>query len=112
MKLNVIAAVLLCITTVAVAQAPPNPTPDGPGAQRHLERLAVLLDLTDAQKAQVKAILDKMRAAHEQLKTDEIQQLSAVLTAAQLKKFEVLHAEERPPRFHGPRGGDPGPASN
>ncbi len=135
MKLSVIAVALLCVTGAAVAQTPPDPTSEPPGAQQHLDRLAVLLDLSDAQKAQVKAILDaehakmkaqfeaaraagtkpsfeQMRAAREQLRADEIQQLSSVLNATQLKKFQVLQDEEHRPPFHGPRGGDPGGTSN
>jgi Spy/CpxP family protein refolding chaperone len=138
MKLKALALGLLCTAGVAMAQTPPDPTDHGPNSQRHLERLAVLLDLTDAQKAQVKNILDaehekmraqfaaarasgtrpsfeEMRAAREQLKADELQQLSSVLNATQLKKFQVLQ-EEHPgggrPHFHGPRPDDGGATSN
>jgi Spy/CpxP family protein refolding chaperone len=139
MKLSALALVLLCTIGIATAQTAPDPTTHGPNPQRHLEKLAVLLDLTDAQKAQVKAILDaehekmkaqfaaarasgtrptfeEMQAARAQLRADEIQQLSAVLSATQLKKFQVLQEDEPPrwghPHFHGPRDGDAGPTSN
>lgn len=119
--------VLLCVMGVALAQTPPTPPPPGaPTAEQRLDRLAVLLDLTDAQKAQVKTVLDaqhekmraqfeaaraagtrptfeQMRASRQQLKTDTLQQLSSVLNASQLKKFEVLMEAEHGPGM-GPRG--------
>jgi hypothetical protein len=66
MKATVFALILLW-TGALFAQAP---APSEHAA--HLERLATLLDLNDAQKAQVQAVLkeehDTMRAAHEQAK--------------------------------------------
>jgi Spy/CpxP family protein refolding chaperone len=134
MKLSALALVLLCTTGVALAQSPPDPAARGPNSQHHLEKLAVLLDLTEAQKTQVQAIFaaehakmkaqfaaarasgtkpsfEEMRAARDQLKADELQQLSTVLNATQLKKFQVLQEDERPHwgpphHFHGPRAGD------
>src|SRR2546430_980357 len=51
----------------ALTAQPPAPPPQHAA---HLEKLATLLDLTDAQKTQVQAILQeehaKIRAAHEQ----------------------------------------------
>jgi Spy/CpxP family protein refolding chaperone len=87
-----------------------------------MDHLATLLDLTDAQKAQVQTILDEqrakmkaerdaarasgqkptfeeMKAAHDQMRQETLAKLTPVLTPAQLKKFQVL-MEER-----GPRGG-------
>lgn len=130
------ALVLLCAMGVAFAQAPSAPPSGPPNAQQRLDRLAILLDLTDAQKAQVKTILDaqhakmraqleaarasgtrptfeQMQADRQQLKADTLQQLSSVLNAAQLKKFEVLMEDERGPG-RGPPGhrhGDAPPAS-
>jgi len=120
------ALVLFCTMGVALAQTPPTPPPGPPNAEQRLEHLATLLDLTDAQKAQVKTILDaqhakmraqfeaaraagtkptseEMKAAREQSKTETLQQLSSVLNASQLKKFEVLMQDERGPG-KGPRG--------
>ena len=88
-------------------------TPAPPQHAAHLEKLATLLDLTDAQKTQVQAILQeehaKIRAAHEQamasgtepdaqqmqalhqqIKQETLQKLTPVLSAAQLKKFQTL----------------------
>src|SRR5207248_5972383 len=49
-----------------------TPTAPPPNAAAHLDKLATLLDLTDAQKAQVQAVLEaehaKLRAAHEKAK--------------------------------------------
>jgi len=86
-----------------------------------------LLDLTDTQKAQVKTILDaehakmraqfeaakasgtkpsfdEMRAARQKSLAETIQQLTPVLTASQLKKFEVLMQEEHRGHGRGPHG--------
>ena len=108
MKASVFALALLW-AGMLLAQAPAPPE----HAARHLENLATLLDLTDAQKPQVQAILEeqhgKMRAAHEQAKAsgskpdfeqmmalhqqlqqETIQKLTPVLSEAQLKKFKAL----------------------
>ncbi len=121
----------------AVAQAPPEHPQGRPDAAQQLDRLTTLLDLTDTQKAQVKTVLDaehakmraqfqaaqasgtkpsfeEMRAARQQARADTVQQLTPVLTASQLKKFQVLMEEEHGPRGggrHGPPSGDAPPAS-
>lgn len=88
--------------------------PPAPGNHpSHIDSLAVLLDLTDAQKAQVQTVLQAehaqmrtlfeqtraaggkpdfqaMKAAHQQISQDTVQKLSAVLNATQLKKFQTL----------------------
>ena len=79
----------------------------------HIDSLGILLDLTDAQKAQVQTILQAehaqmrtlfeqtraaggkpdfqaMKAAHQQISQDTVQKLSGVLNATQLKKFQTL----------------------
>ena len=137
MKSSLLALVLLCGAGVAFAQAPPDHPPGPPNPAHQLDRLATLLDLTDTQKAQVKTILDaehakmraqfqaaqasgtkpsfeEMRAAHEQARAATVQQLTPVLTASQLKKFQVLMEEEHGPHGrgrHGPPPGDAPPAS-
>jgi Spy/CpxP family protein refolding chaperone len=137
MKSSLLALVLLCGTGVAFAQAPPDHPPGPPNAAHQLDRLTTLLDLTDTQKAQVKTILEaehakmraqfqaaqasgtkptfeEMRAARQQARADTVQQLTPVLTASQLKKFQVLMEEERGPHGRGPHGppsGDAPPAS-
>jgi len=126
MKKSLLAVALLWVGA-AVAQAPDATSGGGPGpgfrhetpAQR-MEHLATLLDLTDAQKAQVETILneqhekmkaqrdqaqasgqrptfEQMKAAHEQMQQDTLAKLTPVLSAAQLKKFQVLMEERGPP---------------
>jgi Spy/CpxP family protein refolding chaperone len=127
MKSGFLAVVLLCGATVAFAQTPSEQPSGPPDAGRQLDRLTTLLDLTDTQKAQVKTILDaehakmraqfqaartsgtkpsfdEMRAARQQSRTETIQQLTPVLTASQLKKFQVLMEEEHGSRGRGPHG--------
>ena len=137
MKSSLVALLLLCGAGVAFAQTPPDHPPGPPNAAHQLDRLTTLLDLTDTQKAQVKTILDaehakmraqfqaaqasgtkptfeEMRAARQQARADTVQQLTPVLTASQLKKFQVLMEEERGPHGRGPHGppsGDAPPAS-
>ena len=109
MKATVFALALLW----AGALCAQTPTAPPPNAAAHLDKLATLLDLTDAQKAQVQAVLEaehaKIRAAHEQAKAsgtkpdweqmkalhqqiqqETLQKLTPVLSEAQLKKFQTL----------------------
>ena len=78
-----------------------------------MDNLAVLLDLTDAQRPQVEAILKdehakmhhameqahasgtmpdhaQMKATHEQIHQDAVQRLTPVLSPLQLQKFQIL----------------------
>lgn len=129
MKARFLAVALLWVG-MAVAQAPDSPG-GGPGpggrhenpAQR-MDNLAKLLDLTDAQKTQVQAVLEaehakmkalhdqaqasgqkptfeQMKAAHEQAQQDTLTKLTPILSPAQLEKFQALMAERGPPG--GPR---------
>ena len=128
MKVKIPSLILLAVLGVANAQAPGTPPPpDSQWGEQRMERLATLLDLSDTQKTQVKAILDaerakmraqlqaaqasgtkpsfeRTRAAHQQIQAETLQQLTPVLTSTQLKKFQVLMEEE-----HGRRGGPHGP---
>jgi Spy/CpxP family protein refolding chaperone len=133
MKVSVLALVLLLATGVVMGQGPPDRPPGPPNPEHQLERLATLLDLTDSQKAQVKTILDAehakmkaqfeaarasgtkpsfdaMHALHEQLQAETVQQLTPVLSASQLKKFEVLREEQHGPHGAGPHGPPSGAA--
>lgn len=79
----------------------------------HMEKLAILLDLTDAQKPQVQTILQgeheqmktlfeqaraaggkpdiqALHAARQQINQDTLSKLSGVLSPVQLKKFQTL----------------------
>jgi protein CpxP len=123
---SVVLLAMLAVAGTALAQEPPSPPPppwhgdhQGKNAaewrqkmeQRRMERLAVLLDLTPAQRRQVRAILSEQRAkmktamqqveqamrqaraAHEAAHKETLQRLSSVLTPVQMKKFEILMPE-------------------
>jgi len=112
MKATVMTIALLC-AGAAFAQTSPPPAPQAAEAARHMDDLATLLDLTDAQRAQVQSILQEqhakmkesfeqakasgskpdwqqMKALHEQLQQETLQKLAPVLSATQLKKFEII----------------------
>ena len=137
MKARLLAVALLWAGT-ALAQAPDGPPPGGGPGMRHenpaarMDRLATLLDLTDAQKAQVSAILEQqhqkmqaareqeqasgtkptaaqMKAMHEQMQQETLAKLTPVLSPAQLQKFQALMAERGGPGGH---GGPPPASSN
>jgi ABC-type glycerol-3-phosphate transport system substrate-binding protein len=129
-KATVLALALLC-AGAAVAQTTPATAPaTAPNAAAHearmMDNLATLLDLTDAQKPQVQAVLQaehakmkaqfeqskasgtkpdfaQMKAFHQQLQADTLKQLTPVLSALQLKKFQVLST------MHGHMHGHHGP---
>jgi Spy/CpxP family protein refolding chaperone len=128
MKATVLALALLA-SGAAFAQSASTTTapPDAAAREaRHMDNLATLLDLTAAQKAQVQTILEaehaqmkaafeqakasgtkpdfaQMKALHQQVQAETMQKLSPVLSALQLKKFQVLS------QMHGPHGHHRGP---
>ncbi len=126
MKATVLALALLC-AGAAVAQTAPATAPNAAAHEaRMMDNLATLLDLTDAQKPQVQAVLQaehakmkaqfeqskasgtkpdfaQMKAFHQQLQADTLKQLTPVLSALQLKKFQVLS------QMHGHMHGHHGP---
>ena len=133
MKASVIALTLLVAGAgTTFAQAPVTSTAD------HMDNLATLLDLTDAQKAQVQTILheehakmkasfeeakasgtkpdfQQMRTMHQQLQQETLQKLTPVLSGAQLKKFQVLAKMQHRHFGHlggGAEGAAPPPAQN
>ena len=118
MKLRV-ALIATALFASAVALAGPH---GGPG--HDMDRMAILLDLNDSQKAEVQKILgeqhEKVRAVHEEkraagtrptreerakfheeLKQDTVTKLQAVLSPEQIKKFEALTDHPRRHRGHG-----------
>ena len=133
MRTSVIALTLL-LAGAAYAQTPPAPPTKHSRSAQMMDNLTVLLDLTDAQRPQVQAILEaqhaqmkaafdqakasgtkpdytQMKATHEQMEADTIQKLTPVLSAAQLKKFQVLEKMEHEHFHHrGPPPGAPPPA--
>ena len=128
---SVVLLAMLAVAGTALAQQPPSPPPQWHEnhqwknatewrqkmEQRRMERLAVLLDLTPAQRQQVQSIFSdehakmktsmeqvrqamrQARAAHEAAHKETLQRLSSVLSPTQMKKLEVLMPE------HGMRRG-------
>ena len=123
MKTTVLALALLCAGPV-FAQTSPSAADHAAHAAHHMDNLAILLDLTDAQKAQVQTIMQEehakmkasfeqakasgthpdmqqMHAMHEQLKQETLQRLTPVLSPAQLKKFQIIAQEMHGRHGHG-----------
>jgi Spy/CpxP family protein refolding chaperone len=133
---NVALVAALCVAGTAFAQAPP---PAGNHAdwqarheqwaqkcqqerarmeQRRLERLAVLLDMTPAQRQQVQTIFTAERTRVQQAmkqamearraaRTETETRLAQVLSPAQMKKLELLMPQRRRHFMrHGPMGRD------
>ena len=125
----------LVFAAAASAQTPP-PNQAAHQAQM-MSDLATLLDLTEAQKPQVQAILQdehaqmkqlfaqakasgtepdftQMKAMHQQIEQQTLQKLTPVLTPAQLTKFQILAKMMHGPHGHGgpPMMGAPPPAQN
>jgi hypothetical protein len=134
MKTSVLALALLCASPVFAQSSTSSSTSAATREARHMDNLATLLDLTAAQKAQVQTILEaehtkmrqsigqamasgakpdwqQMKALHQQIQQETVQQLSTVLSATQLKKFQVL--SQMHGRFHhgGPSSNKAAPAS-
>ena len=124
MRAMVLMLALLGAGAVFAQGAPPEMM----HGMRHLDNLATLLDLTDDQKTQVQAILQEqhakmkasfeqahasgtkpdwetMKATHEQLQQETLQKLTPVLSAAQLKKFQIITSEMHG-HLHHPGMGD------
>jgi ribulose bisphosphate carboxylase small subunit len=129
MKASVVALALLCASPVFAQTSTQASTQASSQASSreatHFENLATLLDLTDAQKPQVQAILQaehaKMKAAfeqakasgtkpdwqqmktlHQQIQQETLQKLTPVLSATQMKKFQIIaQAMHGRGHFHG-----------
>ena len=105
MKVSVLVLAALAAGAATAGSMPPD--------KNRMESLAVLLDLTDAQKpqvesiiqaehAQMKALIEQakaaggkpdfqaLHAARQQISQDTLAKLSGVLSPAQLKKFQTL----------------------
>ena len=131
MKFGVVMLTLCLGAGIALAQPPAATDSAATRAAQRLERLSVLLDLTDTQKLQVQQVLEeqhaKMQALHEQMKASgqkpsfeqmrtarqqmHAQTLAAIkplLSADQYKKFEILSERPSRPRwYHAPIGTPP-----
>jgi hypothetical protein len=131
MKATVLALALACSGVAFAADTTSTTAPPNQAAReaQHMANLATLLDLTDAQKAKVQTILEaehtkmkaafeqskssgtkpdfsQMKALHQQVETETLQQLTPVLSALQLKKFQTLQQMHHHP--HGHHGPPPG----
>ena len=128
---SVVLLAMLAVADTALAQTPPPQQSQWQGPhqwkdagqwhqkmeKRQMERIAVLLDLTPAQRQQVQSILadehEKMKtamqqvrqameqahAAHRAVRREAAQKLAAVLTPAQMKKLKLLMPEHGRGRF-------------
>jgi periplasmic protein CpxP/Spy len=119
-------AALAATTSLAFADPLPGPRPGGRGGPP-IERLATDLGLDESQKSQVKQILEtqharmdaerqqfeasgqrptreEMRAKHDAMDAELRQQLSGVLNAEQLQKFDEMREQRR---RQGPPPGPP-----
>jgi Spy/CpxP family protein refolding chaperone len=115
-RLSLILAALAASSSLALADSPPGPPPGMRGPP--IERLAADLGLDENQKAQVKEILEaqhtrmdterqqfeasgtrptreEMKARHDAMDAELREQLSGVLSAEQLKKFDEIRAQHR-----------------
>lgn len=115
-----ILAALAAASSLALADPPQGPPPGERGGPPPIERLAADLGLDDTQKVQVQQIFEdkraemdaarqqsevsgqrpsreEMQARRKAMDADVRQQLSSVLTAEQLKKFDEMHQHRRPP---------------
>jgi len=112
MKASIVAVAALLCAGAAFAD-PPAPAAAASREAQHMDNLATLLDLTDAQKAQVQTVLQEehakmkesfeqakasgtkpdwtqIKALHQQIEQETLQKLTPVLSATQLKKFQIL----------------------
>ena len=140
MKATVMTVALLLAGAAYAQTPPPPPAPNAAQVARHMDNLATLLDLNDTQKAHVQSILQEehakmrasfeqarasgtkpdwqqMKAMHEQVQQDTLQKLAPVLSATQLKKFEIIqqsmHARMGHHMGHGQAGTTaPAPTQN
>lgn len=130
---SVVLLAMLAAAGTALAQTPPPPPQQSqwPGhhqwkdaaqwhqkmEKRQMERIAVLLDLTPAQRQQVQAIfadehakmktamqqmrqaMEQAHAAHHAVRKETEQKLAAVLTPAQMKKLKLLMPEHERGHF-------------
>ncbi len=118
-------ALALLGATAVYAQSTGAPPNAGAHEAQMMSDLATLLDLTEAQKPQVQAVLHEqhaqmrqmfeqakasgtepdfaqMKTLHQQLEQQTLQKLSPVLTPAQLAKFQILaKMMHGPHHFHG-----------
>jgi hypothetical protein len=122
MRRTLPAVALVLLSSLAAAQTPPLGA--GHGLAARMDRLAILLDLTDSQKAQVQQVLeeehaksralfqqqkasgvtptpDQWKASHAQLHQETLTRVHALLSDDQFKKFQVLSQPNAGHHWHG-----------
>jgi hypothetical protein len=112
MKATVLMLAVLC-AGAAYAQTPPAPSPHAAETAQRMDDLATLLDLNEAQKEKVHQVLQEQHAkmkesfahakatgqqldwktVHQQMQQDTLTALSTVLSATQLKKFQIIQQQ-------------------
>ena len=129
------ATATLAVSMTALADTPDGPPPGGPPRGPPMERIAKDLNLDANQQVEVKRILEaqhakmeserqqfeasgtrpsreEMQAKHQQMDAELHQQLSTVLTAEQLTKFDEMRKHQHrpgPPPGERPDGDSPPP---
>ena len=137
MRLSMLLAALLASAALYAQSAPP-PHDMAAHEAKMMDDMAVLLDLTDAQRPQVEAILkdehakirqameqshaggampdhEQLKALHQQIHEDAIARLTPVLTPLQLQKFQILaqmHMHAAAMMHHGAHPGAEHPPAN
>jgi len=122
-----VAALAVLVLGASVAAVQTASAQSAPGRGQQLEKMAVLLDLTEPQKQQLQQIFEEqrvemkalrqqeqasgtkptreeLRATHEQLHQELLTKVQGVLQPEQFKKFQVLTEHQ-----HWGHRGPPGP---
>lgn len=130
MKLRVVSIAVLALAAAGALAANQSTDNRGKGQER-MDRMAILLDLTDSQKADVQRVLseqmqerrdafkqakesgtrptrEEMRAKHEQMRQETLDKLRPILSEQQMTKFQVLTEQKQGGWHHGRRGGGHG----
>jgi Spy/CpxP family protein refolding chaperone len=99
-----LAAAVLASSLPALAKPPAAPAPTGTPAKakrpNRMDKMAADLNLTDAQKARIKPIVDSANAQTKAIRDKTNAAIEAILTPAQKAKFEAAmhHGKKKPPK--------------
>jgi len=127
MKFRVVSIAVLALAAAGALAANQSTDQRGKGQER-MDRMAILLDLNDSQKADVQRVLteqmqerrdafkqakesgtrptrEEMRAKHEQMRQATLDKLRPILSEQQMTKFQVLTEHRKGGWHHGRRGG-------
>lgn len=122
MKLRFISAAVLALAAAGVLAATQPPSNESSVGKERMDRLAILLDLNDGQKADVQKVLTEQmqerrtarqqakdsgtRPTREEMRQATLDKLRPILTEQQLTKFQVLTEHREGGRRHKHQGGD------